>query len=110
MSLVSQYKISDVSRSDLKQGMADGSIILIDIREPYEFIAGHVPGALSLPLSQFDQTSLPNDTTARVVFMCAAGVRTAKLLEALQDAGFDYCEHYQAGFKDWLASGEEIEF
>ncbi len=42
--------VEDVSLKDLKAGLADGSIVLVDVREPHEFAAGHIPGASLNPL------------------------------------------------------------
>lgn len=110
MSIQTQPKVIDLDLETVKRGMADGSILLVDIREPYEFTAGHIPGSLSLPLSQFDPAALPQERKVRTVFTCAAGVRSEKLLIALQESGFEFYEHYRGGFKEWQAAGEPIEY
>ena len=99
--------VVDLDRETVKRGMQDGSILLVDVREPHEFAAGHIPGAVSHPLSAFDPSSLPADK--RIVFSCAAGVRSLRAIEFAQAAGRDVREHYRGGFKDWLAAGEHIE-
>lgn len=96
----------DLDREDVKRGLADGSIHLIDVREPHEFAAGHIPGAISHPLSTFDPSSLPTDK--RIVFSCAAGVRSLRAIEFAQAARRDVREHYKGGFKDWAAAGEPV--
>lgn len=97
----------DLDREDVKRGLADGSIHLIDVREPNEFAAGHIPGAVLHPLSAFDPSSLPTDK--RIVFSCAAGVRSLRAIEFAQAAGRDVREHYKGGYKDWVAAGEPVE-
>lgn len=97
----------DLDRDEVKRGLADGSIHLIDVREPHEFAAGHIPGAISHPLSSFDPASLPTDK--RIVFSCAAGVRSLRAIEFAQAVGRDVREHYKGGFKDWVAAGEPVE-
>jgi rhodanese-related sulfurtransferase len=57
--------------------MAKGSIILVDIREPDEFARIHIKGALSQPLSGWEEAHLSIDPAADVVFMCRSGMRTA---------------------------------
>jgi rhodanese-related sulfurtransferase len=99
--------VVDLDRQDVKQGLADGSIVLVDVREPHEFAAGHIPGAILNPLSAFDPSALPSGK--RVVFSCAAGVRSLRAIEFAQAAGRDIREHYKGGFKDWAAAGEPIE-
>ncbi len=104
-------KVIDLDREAIKQGLADGSILVIDVREVHEFEAGHIPGAVSHPLSEFDPAALAELVRAdgrRPVLSCAAGVRSVNALVAAQRAGFDFSEHYRGGFKDWYASGEDI--
>jgi rhodanese-related sulfurtransferase len=103
-----QPSIVDLDRETVKRGMADGSIVLVDVREPHEFAAGHIPGSVSLPLSAFDPGAIPNDPGKRVVFSCAAGVRSARVLDFLQSMGLAYREHYKGGFKDWAQAGEAV--
>lgn len=99
--------VIDLDREDIKKGLQDGSILLVDVREPHEYAAGHIPGAISHPLSNFDPSSLPDGK--RIVFSCQAGIRSVRALELAQAAGRDVREHYKGGFKDWAASNEAIE-
>ena len=75
-------KVIDLDREAVKQGLREGSFVLVDVREPHEFAAGHIPGAVSQPLSTFDPSALPQGK--RVVFSCAAGVRSVRALEFAQ--------------------------
>ena len=99
--------VIDLDRNSVKRGLADGSIALVDVREPHEFAAGHIPGSTSLPLSTFDPAAIPEGK--RVVFSCAAGVRSVRAIELAQAAGRDIREHYKGGFKDWVLAGEPVE-
>ena len=101
--------VSELSREDVKHGLTDGSVLLIDVREPHEFALGHVPGAVSMPLSSFDPGEIPDPEGRMVVFACAAGVRSLRAIEASQVAGHDFSAHYPGGFKDWVMSGEEVD-
>ncbi|HEV2604031.1 MAG TPA: rhodanese-like domain-containing protein [Microvirga sp.] len=100
--------VVDLDRETVKRGMQDGSILLVDVREPHEFAAGHIPGSVSMPLSAFDPQAIPQEPGRRVVFSCAAGVRSARAIEFAQAFGQDIREHYKGGFKDWAMAGEEI--
>ncbi len=97
--------IIDLDRETVKEGLAAGTMTLVDVREPHEFAAGHIPGSLSMPLSAFDPERLPE---GRVVFSCAAGIRSVRAAEFAQAAGRDLREHYKGGFKDWVQSGEPV--
>jgi rhodanese-related sulfurtransferase len=100
-------QVIDLDREAIKQGLREGSLLLVDVREPHEFAAGHIPGSVSHPLSAFDPSSLPEGK--RIVFSCAAGVRSVRAIESAQAAGRDIREHYKGGFKDWAAAGEPVE-
>ena len=81
---------------------------LIDVREPHEFAAGHIPGSISHPLSTFDPAKLPLEEGRRIVFSCASGVRSVRAIEFAQAAGLDLREHYKGGFKGWALAGEPV--
>ena len=99
--------IRNLDISDIRQGLENGTVLLVDVREPHEFQAGAIPGSISMPLSQFDPAGLPTDR-GRVVFSCAAGVRSMRAIEFAQAFGRDIREHYTGGIKDWAMAGEEI--
>jgi rhodanese-related sulfurtransferase len=100
--------IVDLGLDEVKRGLTDGSILLVDVREPHEFAAGHIPGSISHPLSTFDPAALPVEEGRRIVFSCASGVRSVRALEFAQAAGLDVREHYRGGFKEWSVAGEPV--
>jgi rhodanese-related sulfurtransferase len=100
--------IVDLTREEIKARLAEGSILLVDVREPHEFAAGHIPGSVSMPLSTFHPADLPDPEEREIVFSCAAGVRSRHALMMAQAAGLPVSEHYIGGFKDWAMAGEEI--
>lgn len=101
-------EVIDVDIADVKRGLADGSLLLIDVREREEYAAGHIPGSVSVPLSTFDPDALPEADGRRVVFSCASGGRTLRALAATRAAGLSLREHYKGSFKDWVAHGEPV--
>jgi rhodanese-related sulfurtransferase len=99
----------DLSLGEVKHGLADGSILLVDVREPHEFAGGHIPGAVNLPLSAFDPAEIAPRQGQTVVFSCRSGVRSLKAVEASLAAGYDYDAHYPGAMLEWAGSGEDIE-
>jgi rhodanese-related sulfurtransferase len=93
----------------VKAGLADQSMLIIDVRETHEYALGHIPGAVLLPLSQFDASRIPVSSGKRIVFSCAAGVRSVQALAIAQSAGLSLTEHYRGGFKEWAGMGEPVE-
>ena len=62
-------KVENVSIDELKRGLADGSVLLVDVREPNEFVAGHIPGSILNPLQSFDASKLPKEAGKRIVLL-----------------------------------------
>lgn len=105
-------KVVHLDREDIKTGLADRSMLVIDVREAHEYAQGHIPGAVLHPLSTFDVEAVANlvaEDGRRPVFSCASGVRSVHALAAVQNAGMEITEHYVGGFKDWYAAGEPVE-
>ncbi|GJE59601.1 rhodanese-like domain-containing protein [Methylobacterium trifolii] len=105
-------QVVDLDRDAIKRGLSEGSLLVIDVREAHEYDGGHIPGAVTHPLSTFDPQAV-GDLIARdgrrPVFSCASGVRSVHALMAARNAGLDVSEHYKGGFKDWSAAGEPVE-
>ncbi|MCW2283007.1 rhodanese-related sulfurtransferase [Rhodoblastus acidophilus] len=102
--------VETVTRDELKQGLAEGKILLLDVREPDEFAAGHIPGAVNFPLSRFEPQNLPREAGKRIVFSCRSGQRTQRAMEMARLGGrSDANTHYAGSMNDWLAAGEPVE-
>ena len=101
-------EVVDLDIDDVKEGLASAAITLVDVREPHEYAAGHIPGSISHPLSAFDPEEL-RALPGRIVFSCAAGVRSIRAIELAQAAGLAVNEHYRGGFKEWAIMGEPVE-
>lgn len=102
-------EIRVLDRASVKQGLAAGTILLVDVREPHEYTAGHIPGAISFPLSRFDAAKIPVIQGKDVVFVCRSGRRTQEAIRLSLEAGKPYSTHYAGSMLDWLQSGEPVE-
>ena len=61
----------------------------IDVREPAEYVAGHVPGAVLIPMGQLPSRVDELDRAAPVYVICATGNRSGAMTDLLAAAGFD---------------------
>jgi rhodanese-related sulfurtransferase len=84
---------------------APGHAGLIDVREPHEFAAGHLEGALNLPLSQLRKrlAEVPKDRP--LLIYCAAGQRGYFAQRLLLQHGF-YARNLSGGWFTWTAMQE----
>jgi rhodanese-related sulfurtransferase len=97
-----------VSRPDVKAGIAAGTIILVDVREPDEFAAGHIAGARLAPLSTFNPAALPREAGKQVVIYCQSGRRAQIALSLARAIGRTDIAVYSGSMLDWKAAGEPI--
>ncbi len=101
--------VRDVYTDELKAGLENGTVLLVDVREPHEFSAGHIPGAFLMPLSVFEADELPETKGKRIIFSCRTGVRSIQALKLAQQAGLKITEHYKPGFVGWVNDGGDVE-
>jgi rhodanese-related sulfurtransferase len=102
--------VEDVSLTELKNGLADGSIALVDVREPNEWAAGRIPGATLNALSVFNPGALPAKKPGqRVVLHCRSGKRSITALGLAQAGGRDDVRaHFTGGMLEWQGAGEPV--
>jgi rhodanese-related sulfurtransferase len=87
-----------------------GETTIIDVREVPEYQAGHIPGAVLVPLSSFDAARVPHDPSRRLVVHCQSGIRCGPASAKLVEAGFKgEINRLAGGFKAWLAAGGPVE-
>lgn len=100
--------LTTIDVATLHEAMND-EVTLIDVREPYEYDGGHVPGALSMPLGQVAALAaeLPKDQPLYVI--CRSGNRSLQASEALVEAGFQDVRNVDGGMIAWQAAGYAVE-
>src|ERR1700704_876829 len=79
-------RVRDLTPEQVAEGVAEGRMLLVDIREPNETAIERFPGAVELPMSAFDPADLDPEGK-QVVFTCRSGNRSARLSLACQDQG-----------------------
>jgi rhodanese-related sulfurtransferase len=99
---------ADLDFPTVARAVAAGEVTVVDVREPHEFAAGHIPDAVNLPLSRFDPSELPSGKDKPVVILCQAGGRSRKALTIAQAAGRGDLKHYPGGMNGWRMHGGDI--
>ena len=101
---MSQKLLADITVEDARK-MVGKSAVLIDVREPNETKAEHIPGAELLPISAIAAGNTPRSPSSPTVFLCASGARTTRnsaLLASLTE-GDAYC--MTGGIMAWKQAG-----
>lgn len=80
---------------------------VVDVREAHEFASGHVPGAVSIPMSVLPVRvpDLPRDRTIHVI--CQSGGRSAQVVQWLVPQGFD-AVNVAGGTGAWILAGHAV--
>lgn len=98
-------KTKDLTPHQVKAALDAHEILLLDVREPEEFAAEKIAGALNVPLSTFDPTSLPEAGGKTIVLQCAGGKRSAMAVEKCRGANLAVETHLAGGLAAWKAAG-----
>jgi rhodanese-related sulfurtransferase len=99
------YSVRNLTPEEVAQGLKDGRVVLVDVREPNETAVERFPGAVIVPLSSFDPAAIPAPPGAEIVFACRSGRRSVTASLAAQEQGFDYKAHLAGGILAWKAAG-----
>ncbi|MFI7547430.1 rhodanese-like domain-containing protein [Actinoplanes sp. NPDC049599] len=84
----------------------DGALV-IDVREPFEYVEGHVPGARLMPLGQLSSHVSELPRNAPVYVVCASGNRSLSAAGYLIAAGIDAWS-VAGGTGAWIHSGHPV--
>ncbi len=87
--------------------LAAGSYILLDVREKWEWDAGHAPNARHLPLSELEARSGELSEDDKLLVICHSGQRSLAVAEALVAANFD-AANVLGGMIAWQQAGGEV--
>ena len=77
--------------------------VLVDIRQPEEFLREHIAGAINLPLSKLATSALPRDKV--IIFSCKTGHRTLGNQQTLENFAGGDISILQGGLEGWKAAG-----
>lgn len=95
-----------VDFNDLEEAVGAGAWTVVDVREPHEFAAGHIPDAINMPTSSFDPKALPEGKP--VVLICQAGGRSRNALMKARAIGRDDVRHFAGGMNGWRSHSGPI--
>jgi rhodanese-related sulfurtransferase len=97
--------VHNLTAEEVARGLAEGRMLLVDVRERNEIAAESYPGAVDVPLSEFDPSAIPDPEGKQVVFACRSGRRSVTASLAAQAQGYPYDSHLAGGIIGWKAAG-----
>ena len=99
--------IAEISVTELEKLIAAGSLV-IDVREADEFAAGHVPSAISIPLSTVQDRVDEFRHQGTVYVICQVGGRSMRACQYLADFDINNLVNSAGGTTGWIALGNDV--
>lgn len=81
-----------------------GEVTILDVREPAEWAAGHIPGAVHIPLGELGERAAELPTDRPIIAACRSGARSAKATQLLNARKVE-TTNLEGGTQAWHAAG-----
>ena len=109
-------EVETISVVQAKKTIGEAGTVFIDVREPDEHAAGHIPGAVHVPRGLLEFVADPASplhrpelgSGARLIVYCASGGRSALAAKTLQDMGIGGAANLLGGFAAWRNKGGPV--
>ncbi len=101
----------NLSVEEFARMAGDKQNLILDVRTPEEFQAGHIHGAMNFDVtaSDFQAKTAVLDRNKTYLVHCASGVRSARACEKLNQLGFPNLYNLPGGFRAWVRAGKPVE-
>ncbi|WP_202292829.1 ArsR/SmtB family transcription factor [Mesorhizobium sp. 131-2-1] len=99
-----------VTREDLVSRLHDGLVTVLDVRSEEEFVLGHLPGALNIPLAELERRLAELPANREVIAYCRGPycVLSFEAVASLRARGY-VVHRLEDGYPEWKAAGLPIE-
>jgi hydroxyacylglutathione hydrolase len=101
--------IASLSLSEFAAQLHANDRLAVDVRGEGEWKAGHVPGAINVPVAELDERVGELPRNRRVIVHCQTGARAAMAASLLRARGFANVVQFPGGFGEWRSAGKPVE-
>ncbi|HYG59945.1 MAG TPA: sulfurtransferase TusA family protein, partial [Symbiobacteriaceae bacterium] len=92
----------EISNADLATLLAAGEApLIVDVREEHEFNAGHIPGAIHVPIEQIEQGTAGLEKGAPIAVVCRSGRRSDYACQIMAQNGCENVQNVVPGMSEW---------
>ncbi|NOX61934.1 MAG: rhodanese-like domain-containing protein [Chloroflexi bacterium] len=102
-------RYEDIDVMETRRRLSLNNTTLVDVREPHEFMAGHLPGAQNIPLNALPAHLEELRKAQSLILVCATGNRSAMAADWLVQQGFEKVANVEGGTVAWVRRGFEVE-
>lgn len=97
----------DIDPYELMRRVDEDGAAVIDVREPWEYERGHVPGAILMPLNEVPERI--DEIPDGAVLVCASGNRSGYACAWLAERGKESLANLAGGTQGWMLHGLDLE-
>jgi rhodanese-related sulfurtransferase len=100
-------KFTNVGPAEFEKLRADKQAVVLDVRTPKEYAAGHIPGSVNIDANapDFEKRVATLDPKKTYLVHCAAGVRSVRACGKLSQLNFEHLYNLEGGMKAWEKAG-----
>jgi phage shock protein E len=108
---IAQDKVVHVNAQEAQKLIASTNVVVLDVRTPEEFAAGHIAGATNINFRSPDFAKAVSglNTNKTYLLQCATGNRSTQALPTFQKLQFQSLYHLDGGIKGWEKAGLPVE-
>lgn len=101
--------IKSINAEELKAKLDAGEeLILVDCREQEEWDEDHIPNAIFMPLSTFQENFNKLDSNKQIIMQCRSGKRSLTACQILQENDYEDLTNLEGGILGWKELGYEV--
>ena len=93
--------IQDLTPQEFKDYLVDDEVILVDVREKWEFDICQIKGAILMPLGEIAMTYVNLNNDSKIALYCHSGIRSMHVADFLLSQGFQSLANLQGGIDAW---------
>ncbi|MBV8671874.1 MAG: sulfurtransferase [Acidobacteriaceae bacterium] len=98
------YEVTTQQLNQMLAGSSPEHLVLLDVREPWEFEAAHICGSTLMPMGDIPSRAFQElDPDARIITICHHGVRSMNVAVWLRNQGFANAQSLRGGIDAWSA-------
>ena len=97
---------TNLDATAFSQKTSESGVVTLDVRTPFEFMVGHIQGAINIDVEspQFESEIAKLDKSASYAVYCQSGRRSGIAIEAMRNLGFNSLFNLTNGIADWQAN------
>jgi len=103
--------MNNILSEEAQEIIKKGDVVVIDVRTPDEFSAGHIPNAKNIDIKEatFDEKISVLDRSDAYIINCQMGGRSARATAMMEELGFKNVKNLVGGITAWGSAGLPIE-